>query len=123
LDAKIKDRISKYLHAISVLPRSGEDAFDTILQFGAWARLPLKPRLEAGLKVETAFVYGQIDWMDPEAARQLIRAKHKHVRSVSIVPDGGHHMYLENPEAFNKVLLDEVREALGSWKSTADDDE
>lgn len=31
-----------------------------------------------------------------------------HEARVSVVKDAGHHLYLDNPEAFNKVILDEL---------------
>lgn len=112
LSEGIKQRISAYLHAITVMARSGEDALDSILKFGAWARAPLYPRMADALAVDTAFIYGEMDWMDPRAARRFLAEKHARVHGVYTVSNGGHHMYLENPREFNPLLIREVEAAL-----------
>lgn len=87
---------------------SGEFALAAILAPGAYARKPLFRRLE-GLKVPTVFVYGDHDWMDYKAA---VKAKEFMKVPVKIfrVSDGGHHMYLDNPEEFNKIIREEMQE-------------
>jgi len=110
LDTESLKAISGYLHSISVLPRSGEDCLVSILKFGAWAIFPLKHRIEESLKVPTAFVYGDIDWMSPSTARTLARNSRlsKVISDVYVIPEGGHHMYLENPVDSNRVICEEV---------------
>lgn len=78
-----------------------------ILAPGAYARKPLFHRL-AGLQMPTVFVYGENDWMDYKAAEKV-----KHTMNVPVkiirISDGGHHMYLENPEEFNKAIREEMK--------------
>jgi len=98
-------KIAAYLHTISVLPQSGELASNSILRFGAYARHPLGDRFRAGeVKVPTSFIYGGRDWMSPDTARDLIRESPKTVVGCHVIANGGHNMFLENPEDFNIVL-------------------
>ena len=87
---------------------SGEFALAAILSPGAFARRPLFRRL-AGLKMPTVFIYGEQDWMDyraAEKAKQFMNVPTKVIR----IPEGGHHMYLDNPEPFNETVREEMRQ-------------
>ncbi|CAO3646773.1 unnamed protein product [Mucor hiemalis] len=97
-----------YLYNITSSTGSGEFALAAILAPGAYARKPLFQRL-AKLTMPTVFIYGEVDWMDykaAEKAKSIMQVPSKVIR----VPSGGHHMYLENPEFFNKVVRDEMQE-------------
>mmetsp|Transcript_1705 Transcript_1705/g.2390 ORF Transcript_1705/g.2390 Transcript_1705/m.2390 type:complete len:456 (+) Transcript_1705:85-1452(+) len=107
-------RLSNYMYAISVLPRSGEWSLNTIMQFGAWARSPLIDRILPKLSVPTAFIYGGKDWMDPKPVDVIKSSKRLKdiVTGPHIIPNGGHNMFLENPQSFNKVITAEITSAL-----------
>lgn len=62
----------------------------------------------ADLKVPTVFIYGQYDWMDYKAAEKAKEHMSVPVKVIKIA-SGGHHMYLENPEDFNKVIREEMQ--------------
>lgn len=97
-----------YLYNITSSTGSGEYALAAILAPGAYARKPLFQRL-AKLKMPTVFIYGEVDWMDykaAEKAKKFMQVPAKVIR----VPSGGHHMYLENPEFFNEVIREEMKE-------------
>mmetsp|Transcript_1704 Transcript_1704/g.2389 ORF Transcript_1704/g.2389 Transcript_1704/m.2389 type:complete len:114 (+) Transcript_1704:82-423(+) len=102
------------MYAISVLPRSGEWSLNTIMQFGAWARSPLIDRILPKLSVPTAFIYGGKDWMDPKPVDVIKSSKRLKdiVTGPHIIPNGGHNMFLENPQSFNKVITAEITSAL-----------
>ncbi|KAI8064803.1 Alpha/Beta hydrolase protein [Gilbertella persicaria] len=109
LDEDEQHDLYDYLYNITSSSGSGEYALAAILAPGAVARKPLFHRL-AGLKMPTVFVYGEVDWMDYKAAE---RAK-EHMKvpvKVIRVPEGGHHMYLDNPEYFNKVIREEMQQS------------
>ena len=63
--------VKAYLHQIFLRPASGEYALNTILSVGSWARNPLIKRMPE-LKMKIAFFYGDIDWMNPSGALELI---------------------------------------------------
>ena len=103
----------KYMYHITSASGSGEYALGVVLAPGAYARLPLRdriPHLKDG-KLPVWFIYGDRDWMDYRHA-EVVREEmgdpdHIQVRRVA---EGGHHMYLENPEGFQQVMLE-------AWKS------
>jgi cardiolipin-specific phospholipase len=98
-----------YRYNITSSTGSGEYALAAILAPGAYARKPLMERL-AKLKMPTVFIYGEQDWMDYKAAEKAKEAMDVPVKIVRI-PNGGHHMYLENPEEFNKVMEEELTQS------------
>jgi cardiolipin-specific phospholipase len=81
---------------------------------------------EAGFPV--VMMYGETDWMDVAggfAAEERLKARivkallegtdeekrrENGSARVVIVPKAGHHLYLDNPDAFNKVMLKELEE-------------
>ncbi|KAI7892042.1 Alpha/Beta hydrolase protein [Mucor mucedo] len=95
-----------YLYQITSSTGSGEFALAAILAPGAFARKPLFHRL-ADLKVPTVFIYGEQDWMDYRAAEKAKKFMKVPVKVIRI-PEGGHHMYLDNPEVFNEAVRAEM---------------
>ncbi|KAG1300083.1 hypothetical protein G6F66_000288 [Rhizopus arrhizus] len=96
-----------YLYNITSSTGSGEFALAAILAPGAFARKPLFKRL-ADLKMPTVFIYGEHDWMDYKAAEKAKEHMRVPVKVIKIA-SGGHHMYLENPEDFNKAIREEMQ--------------
>ncbi|KAI8351492.1 Alpha/Beta hydrolase protein [Choanephora cucurbitarum] len=108
LDESEQHDLYDYLYNITSSSGSGEFALAAILSPGAFARKPLFNRL-AGLKMPTVFIYGEQDWMDyraAEKAKQFMNVPTKVIR----IPEGGHHMYLDNPEPFNETVREEMRQ-------------
>jgi cardiolipin-specific phospholipase len=56
-----------------------------------------------------SFVYGDEDWMDHRHA-VAHGPKIKDVR-VAVVKYAGHHLYLDNPDAFNNAILNELKDS------------
>lgn len=77
---------------------SSEVCITMILGFGAFARIPLEPKLP-DLTMPVCFLYGQWDWMSRASADKLMDAgKLKHGSMVSTIEKSGHHLYVENGE-------------------------
>ncbi|KAG8880509.1 hypothetical protein FRB97_000744 [Tulasnella sp. 331] len=102
--------MNDYIYHITRAKGSGEYCISHILAPGAHARLPLVDRVDK-LTVPTTFVYGDGDWMDSkggaESVQKMRAAGNKDVRNV-IIPYAGHHVYLDNPDATNKLLQKEL---------------
>ncbi|KAH9978007.1 alpha/beta-hydrolase [Lactifluus volemus] len=101
-----------YIMNITLAKGSGEYCISHILAPGAHARMPLVDRISA-LTIPVSFVYGEHDWMDPRGGVTSIdnlKAAGNDRARMYIVPRAGHHVYLDNARAVNKLLLKELNE-------------
>eukprot|EP00804_Cyclotella_cryptica_P006940 CCRYP_007078-RA/>CCRYP_007078-RA protein AED:0.24 eAED:0.24 QI:1780/1/1/1/0/0/2/1290/361 len=124
------DLLANYLYHVTVAPASGEYAMNSLLEpaaseagAGVYAREPLgSGTMTAGLlrKVNTQqsplkslkVIFGDHDWMrfNETAARrecESIRSNCKIAASVHIIPNAGHHLYLDNADSFVNHILDD----------------
>lgn len=98
--------LGNYFYHISVGIGSGEYALAALLAPGAWAREPLHRKL-ASLRMPTTFLYGESDWMDCRHAEEAAPQMTVPVKIIS-VSGAGHHLNVDNPEEFNKLVAEEV---------------
>ncbi|KAI0269198.1 alpha/beta-hydrolase [Gloeopeniophorella convolvens] len=101
-----------YITNITLAKGSGEYCISHILAPGAHARMPLVDRI-AELKMPISFVYGEHDWMDPAggvASIDKLKAAGNDKARMFIVPNAGHHVYLDNAKAVNKLLYKELEQ-------------
>jgi cardiolipin-specific phospholipase len=101
-----------YITNITLAKGSGEYCISHILAPGAHARMPLVDRVSA-LRIPIAFIYGEHDWMDPVGGMTSIdnlKAAGNEKARMYIVPRAGHHVYLDNAKAVNKLLVRELDE-------------
>lgn len=104
------DALHEYAYAIFNAKGSGEYALNYLLAPGATARWPLADRA-IDIPCPTKWIYGSNDWMDVNAARDVvaeINKKNVHPASLDVVDGAGHHIYLDNPARFNQLVLDEM---------------
>ena len=102
LSEEEKECLSSYAYHITSQEGSGEYALGSILAPGAWAREPLHRRLK-DLKMPTAFMFGEHDWIDYRHAQEA--SGEMTVRNAVIrVPNSGHHLYLDNYPEFNRIV-------------------
>eukprot|EP00300_Choanocystis_sp_HF-7_P042198 c8970_g1_i1.p1 GENE.c8970_g1_i1~~c8970_g1_i1.p1 ORF type:complete len:426 (-),score=-31.23 c8970_g1_i1:68-1345(-) len=117
LESERKD-LSSYLYHTMVDSGSGEYALNTILQPGAYARNPLINRLP-GLQVPVSFSYGDHDWMDKKTVYHLSKNNlFKVHHDIVIVPNAGHHLYLDNADDFNDMVSTSLDGLLSTLEST-----
>lgn len=108
--------IHNYFYRIFNAAGSGEYAITRVLAFGALARMPLLDRcpekfVQMGLP--TLWMYGDKDWMNEEAGlemtKEINRLSEKEGKGVlasfSVLKNAGHHLYLDNPPDFAKVIF------------------
>lgn len=107
--------LSEYSWCVRVV----QFALRHILEPMAWAVLPFEKQAPS-LTVPVTFVYGENDWMDPEAGRRICKdltALHKYKNGTApklrpkqnecvILEDCDHHAYMEDPEEFDKIVLE-----------------
>ncbi|KAF9652145.1 alpha/beta-hydrolase [Thelephora ganbajun] len=99
-----------YILNIALAKGSGEYCISHILAPGAHARMPLVDRM-GPLKMPVTFAYGDSDWMDREGGAQAIKnlkAAGNTKSRLYTVKHAGHHLYLDNPTAVNRLLSEEL---------------
>jgi cardiolipin-specific phospholipase len=103
-----RDALSDYVYQISAHPASGEHAMNTILQPGAFARRPLVDRIDQlDDKLDTLFIYGEQDWMDPTLPIEWVTdTRRAHNWQLRFIPNAGHQLFIEQPEHFNAIASD-----------------
>lgn len=124
-----KDLFADYLYHISVAPASGEYAMNSLLLplahqeegVGVYARQPLLPLLlntEAGnelLDSDTgvSVAYGTSDWLRNPAAERACTLLQRRMgtRLLQRRLNGGHHLYLDDPQGFVELIADGVKAA------------
>lgn len=119
LPASDVELLADYFYQITVAPPSGEFAMNSLLEpvvtselMGVLAREPLDAStlvLPSSLRT-LRVLYGDHDWMRPSnevAARRVVdglRQQLSHA-SVDILSNAGHHLYLESPGEFTRLVV------------------
>ncbi|KAL6015952.1 hypothetical protein ACI3LY_005435 [Candidozyma auris] len=92
---------------------SGELAITKLINHNILARLPLCDRgfLELINKIgmRTLWLYGDKDWMNMQGGKycvEKLKALGHEDAELTIVEDAGHHLYLDNPDEFNEIVID-----------------
>ena len=115
--------VSSYLYHITVQPGSGEYAMNALLtpkmvraedgraRPRVYARLSLEENALGSIqasKIPMLVLYGDDDWLfDPDVKRLVHRNVHREpsdsaVMEVEMVPNAGHHLYMDSPSVFNR---------------------
>ena len=95
-----------YCQSIFLSKGSGEYCLAHILAPGAYARRPMVDRIE-GLKMPMSFLYGEHDWMDVRGGKEAVKRLRKRGNiktNCFVVPNSGHHIYLDNPSPYNSLI-------------------
>lgn len=103
------EALGEYLYGVNGLPGSSERCMNQLLAPIAQPRVPIAPIVEA-LDMPVTYVYGETDWMNPtygSASAERLRDRGKDA-ACSVIPGGGHYIFLEQPAAFQEALLARV---------------
>lgn len=95
-----------YCQSIFLSKGSGEYCLAHILAPGAYARRPMVDRIER-LKMPMSFLYGEHDWMDVRGGKEAVKRLRKQGNDKTncfVVPNSGHHIYLDNPTPYNSLI-------------------
>lgn len=113
LSTKEGNLLHKYAYAIFQSPGSGEYMLNYLLAPGADARFPLINRGIEKLNCKLSWWYGKEDWMDVQGGQMcsnMINNYHGEKKSdVVEIEDSGHHIYLDNYQKFNSLVIDEMK--------------
>lgn len=92
---------------------SGEVAITRLINHEVLPKLPLCDRGLVDYLVEndirSMWVYGDKDWMNKNGGEYISEQIYKQKQGLSsfvVVENAGHHLYLDNPKAFNELVLE-----------------
>lgn len=122
LDSSEFEALHKYTYSIFSQPGSGEYLLSFFLKCGGPPRTSLEESIFnshtekfCGVQksaVDWLWLYGDRDWMDIKAGQRVSETlKNTFLKKsdFEIIPNSGHHLYIENPHAFNLILQREMR--------------
>ncbi|XP_066288463.1 (Lyso)-N-acylphosphatidylethanolamine lipase-like isoform X3 [Branchiostoma lanceolatum] len=100
------DTIFSYLYHCNAQSPSGEAAFSYMqIPFG-WAKNPMLPRMmQLRRDIPVTFIYGARSWMDKESGKQVKVQRQDSYVDVQSVPEAGHHVYADQYEDFNRLVV------------------
>lgn len=114
------EAVSSYVHHISAQKGSGEYAMNSLLlpvitaegsksSAGVYARTPLSDALGVVVQqVPTMAIFGDHDWMLNKGVRQAAVSLGPQFK-LEVVPNAGHHLYMDNAEHFHQLVIDHCR--------------
>lgn len=118
-----RDAMHLYAYRLMTAKGSGEYAITRLLAPGVLPRMPLIDRIGETfglLKCPSLWLYGDQDWMNSNAGREAVNVLNdldKKVKESLVnekvdrksefveIPNAGHHLYLDNPPAFNDAII------------------
>ncbi|CAI2302366.1 unnamed protein product [Caenorhabditis sp. 36 PRJEB53466] len=101
--------IYKYVYYLNLPDPTGETAFHNMTLPVGWAKRPMIKRFNGIDKsVGVTFVYGSKSWIDPGPAMDIQQAREDSYVDIKIIRGAGHHVYADDPDAFNSIVLDIV---------------
>lgn len=104
------DQADAYRAAVTSLSRSSRRVY--LLTMAAIARFDGRPQLGL-VRCPTLLVVGERDRTVPRAAAETLRRGIPHARLL-VVPDSGHATPYDQPDIFNRAVLDFIRSAPGN---------
>lgn len=90
---------------------SGEAAFHRMTQVGPWPLKPIGQRMMQVMNddLPVTFLYGKNTWMNNNYGTVVKENRPNSYTHVEIVENSGHHIYLDNPSEFHRLVTDACR--------------
>ena len=94
--------VLQYLYHCNAQPPTGESAFKRLSDNLAWAKQPLVTRLHRlSSQLKVTIIYGSNSWISPKLTETEVGAN----ISIITIEDATHHVYADQFEAFNEILI------------------
>ncbi|KAG5360736.1 putative cardiolipin-specific deacylase [Yarrowia sp. B02] len=112
LPTEQRDIMHIYAYRIFAGKASGERGLTRLMAPFCIARVPLIDRITK-IKCPSFWIYGENDWMNTSAGHEAAKRLNKLGRPAhyKIIAEAGHHIYLDNVEAFNKSVVNYLMDA------------
>ncbi|XP_077286908.1 (Lyso)-N-acylphosphatidylethanolamine lipase-like [Arctopsyche grandis] len=102
-----EDVIPQYIHQCNSQKPSGESAFHAMMHMWAFAKIPIVRRMHRlDSNTRLTMLFGAKSWVDSSIGYSIQKDLRNSTVDVHIIPEAGHHVYLDQPEIFNKFVLD-----------------
>lgn len=99
------DSILNYIYHCNAQTPSGETAFRNMTIPYGWAKCPMISRIgEMREDVPITVVYGSRSWMDHTSGHSIKYLRPNSYVDIQVVKGAGHHVYADQPEAFNDIV-------------------
>ncbi|GMG19933.1 unnamed protein product [Ambrosiozyma monospora] len=111
LNLQNQKKMHMYTYAIFSAKGSGEFMLNYLLAPGGVPRKPLVERIQ-NLNCDSTWIYGDRDWMDKTGGKLScdILKKKGLGADFRVVPNAGHHVYLDGFDTFNDLITNEMNE-------------
>ena len=74
------------------------------VSFG-WAKFPMIHRIsELDKSVPMTMIHGAESWIDDSSSYETQDLRSGSYVDIKVIPEAGHHVYADQPDAFNKVV-------------------
>ncbi|KAF1742638.1 hypothetical protein MXB_2048 [Myxobolus squamalis] len=98
--------VPNYIFHTNKMSPTGENAFRSMAMPLAWAKKPLIKRIsQLHSDVSLSFIYGSRSWIDFQTGFQVKNILKKSNVHVHIIDGAGHHLFADEPEIFNSLIL------------------
>eukprot|EP01059_Diplonema_ambulator_P019365 TRINITY_DN3253_c0_g3_i1.p1 TRINITY_DN3253_c0_g3~~TRINITY_DN3253_c0_g3_i1.p1 ORF type:complete len:351 (+),score=46.39 TRINITY_DN3253_c0_g3_i1:45-1097(+) len=99
----VNGQVADYIYQCNAMsPATGEETFMYLqIPFG-YAKDPLCTR-PFNASQDVHLIYGAESWMNPSHGKQIIDT-HQGASSFTVIPNAGHHVYMDNIDKFNAAL-------------------
>ncbi|KAJ2733393.1 hypothetical protein IW152_003131 [Coemansia sp. BCRC 34962] len=103
--------MAAYAHQHAQLAESSASSLGDFLRPGGFARKPLVNRVP-DVVMPTVFFYGSHDWVGHAGGEEIIKRIDGRVPTrIYYVPNASHNFHIDNPEVFNRYMIDEMARA------------
>ncbi|KAK3584561.1 hypothetical protein CHS0354_030567 [Potamilus streckersoni] len=112
------DTIFEYIYHCNAQEPSGERAFKTLSMSFGWAINPMIKRIQRIEKsIPMTLIYGSRSWITHDTGDHVRLVRNDSYVDVQVIRGAGHHVYADEPQAFNTL----VQNILDNIDSSQDD--
>jgi len=99
--------IPNYIYHCNAQSPSGETAFKSLTSGFGWAKNPMASRIGnfARKDIPITLMYGEKSWIDRKSGHLIEDLRKDSYVKINIIEDAGHHVYADNVDEFNKMVL------------------
>jgi pimeloyl-ACP methyl ester carboxylesterase len=102
-----REVMAQYIHQCNARTPTGESAFHKMCAKFGYAKNPMVLRIGSiNAKIDMTLIYGSRSWVDNSTGEVIKNIRTESFVDVKIMEGAGHHVYADNPELFNQIVLE-----------------